>query len=195
MVGRLLPKRQNDKRPIVETAGGAKVRLHQRSSNFKVSFNKSAPLIIYDEITRGDGSMYIKNSSIVSPYPLLLISIEMVVAPPPEEDEWETDDGEGSEEDEEANGTDPSHGEHIMSDPDNDVTVIVDRWLKFQSTALDVAQIYCLREQLTSAILFKVRLPPPPKIKGTCTQSCSGSLVDSACFMFVLYSKHFQPKT
>jgi ATP-dependent RNA helicase DHX36 len=167
MVGRLLPKRMNDKRLMVETAGGAKVRLHQRSSNVKVSSNKSIPLIIYDEITRGDGSLYIKNSSIVSPFPVLLLSNEMVVAPPPEEDEWETDDGEGSEEDEEPNGIDPGHGD-IMSEPDNDVTVVVDRWLKFQSTALDVAQIYCLRERLASAILYKV-CPPHCNREGTCT--------------------------
>lgn len=162
MVGRLLLKRQNDKRPIVETVKGAKVRLHQRSCNSNASFKKSAPLIIYDEITRGDGGMSIKNSSIVGPYPLLLLASEIVVAPPPDADKCETDDEEGSEEEEQINDTDSGHGEQIMSQPDNDVSVVVDRWLGFQSTALDVAQIYCLRERLTSAILFKVWLSPQP---------------------------------
>jgi ATP-dependent RNA helicase DHX36 len=49
------------------------------------------------------------------------------------------------------------HKEEIMSSPDTIVTVIVDRWLRFNAMALDVAQIYCLRERLASAILFKVR--------------------------------------
>jgi len=44
-----------------------------------------------------------------------------------------------------------------MSSPDNTVSVVVDRWLQFDASALDVAQIYCLRERLASSILFKVR--------------------------------------
>ncbi|KRX11377.1 hypothetical protein T07_7329, partial [Trichinella nelsoni] len=52
-----------------------------------------------------------------------------------------------------------------MSSPDKSVMIIVDGWLYFQSKALDVAQIYCLRERLSAAILFKVThakevLPP-----------------------------------
>uniref|UniRef100_A0A803KWM6 RNA helicase n=1 Tax=Chenopodium quinoa TaxID=63459 RepID=A0A803KWM6_CHEQI len=47
----------------------------------------------------------------------------------------------------------------VMSSPENSVTLIVDRWLPFVSTALEVAQIYCLRERLSAAILFKVTYP------------------------------------
>uniref|UniRef100_A0A803MHF9 RNA helicase n=1 Tax=Chenopodium quinoa TaxID=63459 RepID=A0A803MHF9_CHEQI len=47
----------------------------------------------------------------------------------------------------------------VMSSPENAVTLIVDRWLPFVSTALEVAQIYCLRERLSAAILFKVTYP------------------------------------
>ncbi|TVU34999.1 hypothetical protein EJB05_16861 [Eragrostis curvula] len=88
MVGRLLPPRKNARKVVVETADGAKVRLHPHSCNFNLSFSKPSgnPLVIYDEITRGDNGMYIKNS-------------------------------------------------------------------------LDVAQIYCLRERLASATLFKVKHP------------------------------------
>ncbi|KAL0362125.1 UNVERIFIED_CONTAM: DExH-box ATP-dependent RNA helicase DExH6 [Sesamum calycinum] len=50
-------------------------------------------------------------------------------------------------------------GEKIMSSPENIVKVFVDRWLPFESTALDVAQIYCLRERLSAAIFFKVTNP------------------------------------
>ncbi|KAG5596422.1 hypothetical protein H5410_037654 [Solanum commersonii] len=82
MVGRLLPPLKNNKKAVIETAGGDKVRLSPHSTNFKLSFQKfyEQPLIAYDEITRGDG-------------------------------------------------------------------------------ALDVAQIYCLRERLAAAILFKVTHP------------------------------------
>lgn len=156
MVGRLLPPRKNARRAVVETASGAKVRLHPHSCNFNLSFGKPSgnPLIIYDEITRGDGGMYIKNCSVVGPYPLLLLATEMVVAPPDDDD---SDEEEDSSEDEAENSTLGQQKEEIMSSPDNTVSVVVDQWLRFDATALDVAQIYCLRERLASAILFKVR--------------------------------------
>ncbi|KAL6616121.1 hypothetical protein ACP70R_038391 [Stipagrostis hirtigluma subsp. patula] len=157
MVGRLLPPRKNARRAVVETASGAKVRLHPHSCNFNLSFSKSSgnPLVIYDEITRGDGGMYIKNCSVVGSYPLLLLATEMAVAPPDDSDEEEED----SSEDELEKNTLVQHKKEIMSSPDNTVSVVIDRWLRFDATALDVAQIYCLRERLASAILFKVKHP------------------------------------
>jgi ATP-dependent RNA helicase DHX36 len=154
MVGRLLPANKG-RRPVVETASGVKVRLHPRSCNFNLSFSESSrnPLVIYDEIIRGDHGMYINNSSIAGSYPLLLLSTEMVVAPSDDSDEEEED----SSEDEAEKKSSVQHKEEIMSSPDTIVTVIVDRWLRFNAMALDVAQIYCLRERLASAILFKVR--------------------------------------
>jgi hypothetical protein len=167
MVGRFLPPK-NGKR-VVETTSGAKVRLHPQSLNFKLSFWKSNdyPLVIYDEITRGDGGMNIRNCTVIGPLPLLLLATEIVVAPAENDDEDDEDDdddydsADGAESEEDGMeihgklGT--QQGERIMSSPDNSVMVVVDRWLYFGATALDVAQIYCLREQLSAAILFKVR--------------------------------------
>jgi ATP-dependent RNA helicase DHX36 len=143
-IGRLLPA-NNGSRPVVETPSGVKVRLHPRSCNINLAFSESSgnPLVIYDEVIRGDHGMYIKNSSVAGSYPLFLLSAEMVVAPSDNGDEVK----EGSSEEK----------EEIMSSPDTTVTIIVDRWLRFKAMALDVAQIYCLRERLASAILFKVR--------------------------------------
>lgn len=179
MVGRLLPPHKSGKRSVVETASGAKVRLHPHSNNFKLSFKKSdgRPLIIYDEITRGDGGMHIRNCTVIGPLPLLLLATEIVVAPGEgndDDDEDCDDDSDGDdidEDDSEGDGKEANNklngqqGEKIMSSPDNTVTVVVDRWLSFESTALDVAQIYCLRERLTAAIFFKATharevLPP-----------------------------------
>uniref|UniRef100_A0A0E0C876 Uncharacterized protein n=1 Tax=Oryza meridionalis TaxID=40149 RepID=A0A0E0C876_9ORYZ len=169
MVGRLLPPRKNTRRAVIETASGAKVRLHPHSCNFNLSFRKTSgnPLVIYDEITRGDGGMYIKNSSVVGSYPLIILATEMVVAPP-EDDDSDEEDGDSSE-DETEKGTLGQHKE-IMSSPDNSVSIVIDRWLRFDATALDVAQIYCLRERLGSAILFKVKHPQdvlPPDLGAT----------------------------
>lgn len=175
MVGRLLLSNKNMKRLVIESAGGEKVRVHQQSNIFKLSFKKSdiRPLVVYDEITRGDGGMMIRNCTVVGPLPLLLLSTEIAVAPAKDDDDDNDDDGNddsdaGSddnneeESDEDAMDLDTKSGgkrqDKIMSSPDNSVLVIVDRWLYFGSTALDVAQIYCLRERLSAAILFKVLL-------------------------------------
>lgn len=167
MVGRLLPS-QKGNRPVVETASGEKVRLHPSSTNFKLSVKKSddQPLVAFDEITRGDMGLHIRNCSVIGPLPLLLLATEIVVAPL-KEDEDDNDSEESSEsEDTDLDNVDECEtkkdrklrvrGEKIMSCPDNAVKVVVDRWLSFESTALDVAQIYCLRERLSAAILFKV---------------------------------------
>lgn len=170
MVARLLGVRKHNGRAIVETASGSKVRLHHHSSNFNLNSKKliASPIIVFDEITRGDGGLYIKNCSVVSPYPLVLLAVEMAVAPADNGVDSEDDShASGEEEDDmDMNTSSEQHGNQIMSSPDNVVTIVVDRWLKFQSTALEVAQIYCLRERLAEAILFKVKSPaaalPPP---------------------------------
>ncbi|XP_020528409.1 DExH-box ATP-dependent RNA helicase DExH6 isoform X1 [Amborella trichopoda] len=170
MVGRLLPPLGGAQRAVVETSSGAKVRLHYHSCNYRAANNLTTerPLLVYDEITRGDMGMYVKNCTIVGPYPLLFWATELAVAPLNNEAESDLeDDSSDSEEDEmDIEGSvGRRHGERLLSSPDNPVLVVVDRWIKFQSTALDVAQIYCLREQLSAAILFKVKeshkaLPP-----------------------------------
>lgn len=161
MVGKLLPRRKQNRRAMVETASGAKVCLHPHSTNFNLSFSKSGgnPIIVYDEVTRGDGGMYIRNCSLVGPYPVLLLAMELAVAPVTENDVDSDEDLEASsgEEDKMETKTCSREQGEIMSSPDNTVSVVVDRWLKFESTALDVAQIYCLRERLSAAMLFKVR--------------------------------------
>ncbi|KAK6784734.1 hypothetical protein RDI58_018189 [Solanum bulbocastanum] len=171
MVGRLLPPLKSNKKAVIETAGGDKVRLSPHSTNFELSFQKfyEQPLIAYDEITRGDGGLLIRNCSVIGPLPLLLLATEIVVAPGNEDDDDGNDDDESDYEDaDEDNGeegnikadlSEAHQGEKIMSSPDNTVKVIVDRWIPFESTALDVAQIYCLRERLAAAILFKVTHP------------------------------------
>lgn len=166
MVARLRPPHKNGKR-FVETASGAKVRLHPHSINFKLSFRRTedCPLFMFDEVTRGDGGMHIRNCSVVGPLPLLLLATEIAVAPAQSnvDDDADNDvsDDDADEEDSDEDGMEvdnktEGHGGNIMSSPDNSVIVYVDRWLCFVSTAIDVAQIYCLRERLSEAILFKV---------------------------------------
>ncbi|XP_004491282.2 DExH-box ATP-dependent RNA helicase DExH6-like isoform X1 [Cicer arietinum] len=202
MVGRLglLDGFKNKKKAMIETASGDKVRLHNRSSNYKLSFNKKLmrALVVFDEVTRSDGGMSIRNCSLVGPLPLLLLSAEIAVAPKEEiyhllekeeevEEEGDGDEGSGDE----AGGIDAMEldsksnencEDKFMSSPDNMVRIIMDRWLYFGSTAMDVSLIYCLRERLSAAILYRVTYPrdPLPPILGasmhaiTCILSCDG---------------------
>ncbi|KAJ0111776.1 hypothetical protein Patl1_01411 [Pistacia atlantica] len=176
MVARLRPPHKNGKR-FVETASGARVRLHPHSINFKLSFKKTedCPLFMFDEVTRGDGGMHIRNCSVVGPLPLLLLATEIAVAPTHNnvDDDVSDDDADEDDSDEDSMEMDyktGGHGENMMSSPDNSVLVFVDRWLCFGSTAIDVAQIYCLRERLSEAILFKVTHPRaalPPALEAS----------------------------
>lgn len=166
MVGRLLLPQKKGKRAVVETGSGGRVLLHPQSINFELSVNQtdSCPLIVYDEITRGDGGTHIRNCTVVGPLPLLIVAKEIAVAPAKENDKGKRhirkNDGGvyGTVEDKMdiENESNEQPEEMIMSSPDNSVTVVVDRWLYFWSKALDIAQLYCLRERLSAAILFKV---------------------------------------
>ncbi|KAG7573143.1 R3H domain [Arabidopsis suecica] len=169
MVGRLCPAFGNNRRTIVETASGAKVRVHSLSNNFNLSSKKyDKSLVVFDEITRGDGGMHIRNCTVARDLPLLLVSTEIAVAPTGSSD---SDDSDEEEEDEEEVGANTNEdrmdihkeesrrGAKMMSSPENSVKLVVDRWLPFRTTALEVAQMYILRERLMASILFKVTHP------------------------------------
>ncbi|KGN53521.2 hypothetical protein Csa_014615 [Cucumis sativus] len=174
MVGRLLPPQKKGKRAVVETGSGSRVLLHPQSLNFELSLKQtdSHPLIVYDEVTRGDGGTHIRNCTIVGPLPLLMVAKDIAVAPAKESNNRKggtknKNKGNGKAGIDETaqekmdieNKSNQQPEEMIMSSPDNSVTVVVDRWLQFWSKALDIAQLYCLRERLSSAILFKVKHP------------------------------------
>ncbi|CAJ2634209.1 unnamed protein product [Trifolium pratense] len=196
MIGRLCFPSKGAKRALIETASGDKVRVHNRSINFKLSFKKNLghTLVVFDEITRGDMGVNIRNCSLIGPLPILLLSTEISVAPGEEndqkkEEEDDDDDDEGSED--EAGGDDAmeldtkssgNNQDQFMSNPDSTVRIIVDRWLYFGSKAIDVSLLYCLRERLSAAILYKVsypRSPLPPILAASmhvvaCVLSCDG---------------------
>lgn len=173
MVGRLCFPNKGAKRAIIETASGDKVRLHNRSTNFKLSFKRNLghTLVVFDEVTRGDMGVNIKNCSLVGALPLLLLSTEIAVAPGEQNDhKKEAEEMEDDNDDDEGSGDEAgiddgmdldtksigNNEDKFMSSPDDMVRIIVDRWLYFGSTAIDVSLLYCLRERLSAAILYKV---------------------------------------
>ncbi|GLJ39839.1 hypothetical protein SUGI_0814530 [Cryptomeria japonica] len=172
MVGTLLPPLPTGQKAVVQTARGEKVRIHPHSSNFRlVHYNKQSngslksPLLVFDEVTRGESQVFIKNCTLFKPYPLLLLATEMVVAPLDPDDEMDDDEEDDevsdSEEEDESLKTLPAEKQHhkIMSSPDKEVMVVIDRWFRFEATSLDAAQLYCLRERLSAAVLYKIKHP------------------------------------
>ncbi|XP_058743045.1 DExH-box ATP-dependent RNA helicase DExH6 isoform X2 [Vicia villosa] len=195
MVGRLCFPNKGAQRAIIETASGDKIRLHSRSTNFKLSGkrNLGQALVVFDEITRNDMGINIRNCSLVGQLPLLLLSTEIAVAPVEEDDHAKEEDEEEGEDDDDHEGSgddgmeldtesSEKNKDKFMSSPDNNVKIIVDRWLYFGSTAIDVSLLYCLRERLSAGILYKVTHPrnPLPPILGAsmhtiaCILSCDG---------------------
>ncbi|GER54025.1 ATP-dependent RNA helicase [Striga asiatica] len=179
MIGRVV---LSGRRSLVETADGNRVRLHPFSTNARLSVRKGGaepPLVVFDEITRGDGGMFIRDCSVVGPLPMLLLASEIVVGRSAEDDSGEESECEDdSWEEDRMDTTSVEKGERIMSLPGNSVKVLVDGWLPLESTALDVAQIYCLRERLLAAVFFKVKHP-----KKVLPEHLGASLYAIACIL------------
>ncbi|XP_010457807.1 PREDICTED: DExH-box ATP-dependent RNA helicase DExH2-like isoform X2 [Camelina sativa] len=165
MLGRMCPVSKNQTRSIVETITGAKVRVPSLSNNVDMSSTKyDEALIVFDEITRGDWGVQIRSCTVLPTLPLLLFSREIAVSPTESYDADKSDDEEdhvvenvGDTMDIDKEGV--RAGEKVMLAPENPVKVIVDRWLPFKVTALEIAQMYIMRERLMASILFKVKHP------------------------------------
>ncbi|GJP43303.1 hypothetical protein CLOM_g2784 [Closterium sp. NIES-68] len=269
-VASLLPKQaMGRQQAVVMTARGEKVRIHPHSVNFRAlhrglevgsevagtgrSEASSQPLIVFDEIVRGEGNQTIRSSTVVRPLSLILIASEMVVAPlKPLKEEGEGDGGEkgkveagedgagegrrarkrrqkgqqieggmgigreeaegvvggveqgkveeeGEKKEQEEGGEEEEEGEYIsgaeeeegegegedegpvvrpdpnsarekrrrlqeelMSDPNREIVIVIDRWLRFRATAMLAAQLFCLRERLAASFAIKVHNPSQP---------------------------------
>lgn len=180
MIGTLLAPHSGNQKIVVQTSRGQKVRIHPHSANFEL--NRKNPkefqgaLVAFDEITRGEKQVYIRNCTLVKPHPLLLISTELVVAPlssqrqvdsRPESlvfDEVDGYDDSPYDEDEEKVKARPDielerQQKQLMYSPENLVSVVVDRWLKFEATAEEAAQLFYLRQRLAAAIKHKIEQP------------------------------------
>ncbi|CAI5992046.1 unnamed protein product [Closterium sp. NIES-64] len=49
-----------------------------------------------------------------------------------------------------------------MSDPGREIVIVIDRWLRFRTTAMLAAQLFCLRERLAACFATKVHDPRKP---------------------------------
>jgi ATP-dependent RNA helicase DHX36 len=179
MVGTLLPPLSGGQKAMVETGRGEKVRIHPQSISIRPDpfshLNKATLtqlLVVFDEVTRGESQVYIRKCTLVTPYPLLLLSTEMVVAPTETPgvairssslpDQGSDDEDNSCDEEEEVKDR-PSMEEkleqRLMSTPDAKISIVLDRRLYFNATAVDAAQLFVLRSRLAAALNFKVIHP------------------------------------
>eukprot|EP00249_Psilotum_nudum_P020389 c27681_g1_i1 orf=52-3915(+) len=169
MIGMLLPPLPNGQKAVVQTARGEKVRIHPHSANFHLVHHNAQrnetlnrPLLVFDEITRGEAWVYVRDCTVVKPHSLLLLATEMAVAPL-DTDEHDIDEDKDENDlydsDEENERPIPRQQEQLMSVPEKFVAVVIDRWLRFQATAVVAAQLHCLRDRLAAAIAFKIKHP------------------------------------
>ncbi|KAL8160936.1 hypothetical protein V2J09_012425 [Rumex salicifolius] len=161
-VGRVNPSTKSRRNMHILTASGDSVRVNYQSTQPLSSLKKSSDsaLVVYNEMTQGDMGLQVKKCSIISNIPLVLVANEIAVAPSKDNHDGDSESKSGDNK-----GEIPNEGE-VMSSADNHVLVVLDRWLFFKSTALEAAQIYCLRERLSAAISFQATKPrkalPPP---------------------------------
>ncbi|KAL3693235.1 hypothetical protein R1sor_006886 [Riccia sorocarpa] len=195
MVGVLLPPLPTGQKAVIRTSRGEKVRIHPHSENFRlnrtISQGRSSSkdlLLVFDEVTRGEAQIYIRNSTLLKPHPIIFVATEMVVAPldPSEEIpvEMEEDEDEVPVDSEDEDDPKPRPGPdtvrkrqgECMAAPDRGVAVVIDRWLRFSATAVEAAQFYCLRERLNAAVSFKIKNPreklPPDLAASVYTIAC-----------------------
>ncbi|KAL0723819.1 hypothetical protein Bca4012_038418 [Brassica carinata] len=163
MVGRMCPpSMNNNRRSLVEIITGAKVRVLSLSNTSAREDDEA--LIVFDEITRGDWNVHIRESTALTTIPLLLFAGEVAVAPIESCNTDKSNDEEDSKVETVGDVMDIDKaggrpGDELMLAPENSVKVVVDRWLPFEMTAIEIAQMYILRERLVASILFKVKHP------------------------------------
>lgn len=178
MMGRLAPPEgsgDDARRTMIQTRKGERARVHPCSINLglrvKSRFGERAPcyLMAYDEITRGDGFLYLRcafcgcfctlqahapsecprQSTRVDPIALLLICAHMVILPD------RPDPG--------PRGEAPAPAEEPSVDTDAPFALLlVDDWLQFRVPMPAVAPIATLRLRLAAAFAAKVEHPTKP---------------------------------
>ena len=149
------------------TLRGEKVKIHPHSVNCKLhdqvprtgpdGAGKPAPVLVcFDDITRGESQMYVKESTVVSAAALVLVAASLTVeALPPVDlpDHDPTDPGDA------ANAAAARDVAQREQDASGEAVLVADDWLKFRVPLAVLSQLACLRIRLARAFAAKVRRP------------------------------------
>ena len=149
------------------TLRGEKVKIHPHSVNCKLhdqvprtgpdGAGKPAPVLVcFDDITRGESQMYVKESTVVSAAALVLVAASLTVEALPPVDLPDHDPTDPSDAANAAAARDVAQREQ---DASGEAVLVADDWLKFRVPLAVLSQLACLRIRLARAFAAKVRRP------------------------------------
>ncbi|KAL6766709.1 hypothetical protein ACKKBG_A37050 [Auxenochlorella protothecoides x Auxenochlorella symbiontica] len=147
MVGRLLPPTSG--RAMVMTRRGEKVRIHPSSVNAKMGLKdreadsrgtdvQENRLLVIDDLTRGDASLYVKACSEVPALALLLVAASVQLAKQEESEDEDSED-------------EPDDGVGRRATRPTAACLVMDEWLRFRVDPGLVAPLARLRARLAGA--------------------------------------------
>eukprot|EP00958_Prasinococcus_capsulatus_P013992 scaffold1456_cov392-Prasinococcus_capsulatus_cf.AAC.11 len=149
MVGRLMPRQQavggnRDPQTLI-TRNFEKARIHPQSCVPKLGNGKSAEneciLCLYEELTRIETTLYVRDVTLVDPHPLILASASLRIV-----DEVRPQ-----------SGTEEQPGTMTTTEEHDDTTVLVmDEWLRFKVSTPVAAGLQLLRVRMQEAFSHRI---------------------------------------
>ena len=165
LIGRLLlpglnAGRDERAKATLATLRGEKVKIHPHSVNCKLHATASGTdgpvLVCYDDITRGEAQMYVRECTTVAAPALVLVTGSLAVEglPPCEMPEHDpSDPGEV------AQANQIRANAQQQQDESNEAVLVCDDWLRFRVPLSLLSQIACLRIRLARAFAAKTQRP------------------------------------
>ena len=149
------------------TLRGEKVKIHPHSVNCKLhdavprtgprGVGKPAPVLVcFDDITRGESQMYVKESTVVSATSLVLVASSLTVEQLPPVELPVHDSSDPQEAAQAERERDMMQREQ---DASGEAVLVADDWLKFRVPLAVLSQLACLRIRLARAFAAKVQRP------------------------------------
>ena len=142
------------------TLRGEKVKIHPHSVNCKLHAtaikNNGPVLVCYDDITRGEAQMYVRECTTVTAPALVLVTGSLTVEglPPCEMPEHDVNDPNDV-----AEAKKMRVEAQRQQDESNEAVLVCDDWLRFRVPLAVLSQIACLRIRLAKAFAQKTQKP------------------------------------
>ena len=174
MIGRLLVPGAGQQtgggaKAMLATLRGEKVRIHPSSINCKLHKDvcvegdagraRTPVLVCYDEATRGESLLYVRECTVVAAPALILVASSLTVEALPPVELPKHDPEDHAEAAEAAKLRDEAQA---AQDASGDAVLVCDNWLKFRVPLPVLSQLACLRIRLAHAFAAKVQRPAAP---------------------------------
>ena len=150
--------------PTLATLRGEKVKIHPHSVNAKLHdaarssgvADKGPTLVCFDDVTRGEAQLYVRECTAVSAASLVLVASSLTVEalPPARLPPHDPEDAAAA-----AEAMMERDLAQAAQDAANEAVLVCDDWLKFRVPLPVLSQLACLRIRLARAFAAKVQRP------------------------------------